>query len=253
MADMIDYRRRIYSKYASCFQDSEQTFDVTAANKWGKAYDSYLKGWLPSQKNANILEIACGSGRLLHFFKARKYTNITGVDISPEQVQLAKKIVEAVVQADILKFLENVDKTYDLIIGLDIIEHLQKDEVLRFLDACYKALKPEGRIILQTPNTRSPFGPSIFYGDFTHEVCFNTNSLGKLFKLVGFQHAESREAGPVIHGFASALRYVIWQGIRIVLKIWNLAETGNSGSGVFTRVFLISGLKPTPLKEKDID
>lgn len=248
---MTNYRQRMYDKYASCFQDSKQTFDVTAANKWGRPYDSYLKGWLPSEKNANILEIACGSGRLLHFFKARKYTNLTGVDISPEQVQLAKKIVEAVVQADVLKFLENVDKTYDLIIGLDIIEHFQKDEVLRLIDACYKALKPRGRIILQTPNSQSPFGPGIFYGDFTHEVCFNADSLGKLLKLVGFQHVESRQAGPVIHGFASAVRYVIWQGIRIVIKIWNLVETGNSGSGVFTRVFLISGLKPTPLKEKD--
>ncbi len=88
MADMTDYRRRIYSKYASCFQDSKQTFDVTAANKWGTAYDSYLKGWLPSQKNANILEIAYGSGRLLHFFKQRGYSKLTGVNISPEQVAL---------------------------------------------------------------------------------------------------------------------------------------------------------------------
>ena len=244
---MIDYRQRIYSKYASCFQDSKQTFDVTAANKWGKAYDSYLKRWLPSQKNANILEIACGNGRLLHFFKVRKYTNITGVDISPEQVQLAKKIVEAVIQADILKFLENVDKTYDLIIGLDIIEHFQKDEVLHFLDACYKALKPRGCLILQTCNADSPWGVMHRYNDFTHELCFNPNSLRRLFRLVGFHNIESRETGPVIHGFASGLRYVIWQGIRIVLKIWNLAETGCCGSGVFTRIFLISGLKPTPL------
>lgn len=240
---MIDYRQRIYSKYASCFQDSKQTFDVTAANKWGTAYDSYLKGWLPSQKNANILEIACGSGRLLHFFKARKYTNITGVDISPEQVQLAKKIVEAVVQADILKFLENVDKTYDLIIGLDIIEHFQKDEVLRFLDACYKALKPRGRIILQTPNAQSPFGPSIFYGDFTHEICFTPKGLQHILNLCGFRKFQIRETGPVVHGFASTIRYIFWQMIRLILKLWNLIETGNCEDAVFTRTFLISAHK----------
>lgn len=240
---MIDYRQRIYSKYASCFQDSKQTFDVTAANKWGKAYDSYLKRWLPSQNNANILEIACGSGRLLHFFKARKYTNITGIDISPEQVQLAKKIVEAVVQADILKFLENVDKTYDLIIGLDIIEHFQKDEVLRFLDACYKALKPRGRIILQTPNAQSPFGPSIFYGDFTHETCFTPKGLQRVLNLCGFHNVQVRETGPAVHGFASGARSVSWQIIRLGLKLWNLIETGSCEDAVFTRTFLISAHK----------
>lgn len=244
---MIDYRQRIYSKYASCFQDSKQTFDITAANKWGKAYDSYLKGWLPSQKNANILEIACGSGRLLHFFKARKYTNITGVDISPEQISLAKQVTQNVVEINAIEFLETKDKTYDLIVSLDVLEHFRKNEALHYLDACFNALKPNGRLVLQTCNADSPWGLMLLYGDFTHEVCFNDNSLAGLLKLVGFQHVESRETGPVIHGFASALRYVIWQGIRIVLKICNLAETGSSGSGVFTRTFLITGLKPTPL------
>ena len=240
---MIDYRQRIYSKYASCFQDSKQTFDVTAANKWGTAYDSYLKGWLPSQKNANILEIACGSGRLLHFFKARKYTNITGVDISPEQILLAQQVTNMVVQGDAIEFLKAKNNEYDLIIGLDIIEHFTKNETFCFLDACFNALKPNGRIILQTCNADSPWGLMHRYGDFTHEVCFNPNSLGRILELVGFQHAESREARPVVHGFASAIRFMIWRSIRMFLKIWNLVETGSSGSGVFTRIFLISAHK----------
>lgn len=244
---MTDYRGRIYSKYASCFQGSKQTFDVIAADKWGRAYDSYLKGWLPPQKNANVLEIACGSGRLLHFLKTRGYTNIAGVDISPEQTSLAKQVTQNVVEINAIEFLETKDKTYDLIIGLDIVEHFRKNEVLHYLDVCFDALKPNGRLILQTCNADSPWGLMHRYNDFTHELCFNPNSLGRLFRLVGFHNIESREAGPVIHGFASALRYVIWQGIRIVLKIWNLAETGNSGSGVLTRIFLISGLKPTLL------
>lgn len=249
----MDYRRRIYAIYVSNFQDAKPLFQRDAANRWGKGYDHYLRGWLPERKSAAVLEVACGRGWLLHFLKRRGYDNLTGVDISPEQVQLSKQVIENVVEDNVLDFLESAKEQYDLIVGLDIIEHFHKDEALQFLDGCYRVLRPGGRLILQTPNAESPWGGMVMYGDFTHEVCFNANSLGRLLKLVGFQHAESREAGPVIHGFASALRYVIWQGIRIVLKIWNLAETGNSGSGVFARVFLISGLKPTPLKEKDID
>jgi hypothetical protein len=29
----------------------------------------------------------------------------------------------------------------------------------------------------------------------------------------------------------------------MVLKVWNIAETRNAGSGVFSQVFLISGIK----------
>jgi len=238
-----NYRQRIFKEYTSYSQNLKVPLDSGTIKRWAQGYDTYLKGWLPQRKDASILEVACGSGRLLHFFKVRKYTNITGVDISPEQVQLAKKNVEAVVQADILDFLENVDKTYDLIIGLDIIEHFQKDEVLRFFDACYKALKPQGRIILQTPNAQSPFVPSIFYCDFTHEICFTPKGLQRVLNLCGFHNVQVRETGPVVRGFASALRYVFWRMIRQGLKLWNLIETGNREDSVFTRTFLISAHK----------
>ena len=238
--DKSNYRQRIFKEYSSYSQNPEAPLDSRTIKCWTQGYDTYLKGWMPQRKDASILEVACGSGRLLHFFKARKYINITGVDISPEQVQLAKKVVEAVVQADILDFLEKADKTYDLIIGLDIIEHFQKDEVLRFLDACYKALKPHGRLILQSPNGESIFGTTVFSGDFTHEVLFTPTGLQRLLNLYHFCNIEIRETGPVIHGLVSAIRHVTWQVVRLLIKAWNLIETGDCGTGVFTRVFLIS-------------
>ena len=123
--------------------------------------------------------------------------------------------------------------------------HFYKDEVLRFLDACNNALKPGGRLVLQTPNADSPWGMSIRHGDFTHEVGFNPNALTRLLSLTGFQAIESRETGPIPlgHSIKSTIRFFIWQIIRAGLKLWNLAETGSAGSGIFTRVFLIAGKK----------
>jgi SAM-dependent methyltransferase len=148
-------------------------------------------------------------------------------------------------QESVLDHLENNPDSYDLITGYDIVEHFNKDEVLRFLDGCFSALQPGGRLILQTPNADSPWGNSLRYGDFTHEVCFNPNSLIRLLRLVGFGNLEIREAGPVPYGnsLTSMVRSLIWQVIRAGLRIWNLAETGSSGTGVWTRVFLISGIK----------
>lgn len=240
-----DYRTRIYENYASNFQDAPKIFDEDTAWHWGRAYRYYLRGWLPKDKCAKIVDLACGGGRLLYFFKRMGYENISGVDISPEQVKLARQVTPNVEEANVLDWLESHPAGFDLITGLDIVEHFHKPEVVRFLDACHAALKPGGRLILQTPNVDSPWGLSIRYGDFTHEVGFNSNVLSRLLSLVGFERIESRETGPVPlgHSLKSTVRYMIWQTIRAGLKLWNLAETGDAGKGVFTRVFLISGIE----------
>ena len=241
----IDYRTRIYKNYATNFQDAPKTFDEAAAWQWGRAQRYYLRNWLPQDKSAKVVDLACGGGKLLHFFKRMGYTNITGVDISPEQVKLARQVTPNVDEADVLEWLESNPASFDLITGFDIVEHFHKDEVLRFLDACHAALKPGGRLILQTPNADSPWGTVHRYNDFTHEVGFNPNALSRLLSLTGFQSIVSRETGPIPigHSVKSTIRYLIWQFIRASLKLWNLAETGGVGSEVFTRVFLIAGEK----------
>lgn len=210
---MQNYRSRIYRKYASGFQSSNSVFDIEKASRWGKAYDYYFRDWLPKDKNASIIDLACGGGKLLYYFKERGYSHLSGVDISPEQINLAKQIVPEVVQDNILDFLKDYPDKFDLITGLDIIEHFHKEEVLDFLDLCYKSLRNGGRLILQTPNADSPWGTTHRYNDFTHEVCFNPNAILRLLQLCNFHNTEVREQGPVTKGYSlsSTIRYGIWQ------------------------------------------
>jgi 2-polyprenyl-3-methyl-5-hydroxy-6-metoxy-1,4-benzoquinol methylase len=238
-----DYRSKIYERYGSNFQDASGIFDKLGAIRWGRAYDHFLRGWLPERKCARILDLACGQGRLLYFFQNRGYDTVVGIDISPEQVSLASQISGAVQQASALEFLDAHPENFDVIVGLDIVEHLHKPEVWRFLNGCYKALRPNGRLILQTPNADSPWGAVHHYGDFTHEVCFTPTSITRLMRLSGFVGVGSRELGPVPLGYsiASTVRYVIWQVIRFFIMLWNLVETGSKGSEIFTRVFLVTG------------
>lgn len=240
-----DYRARIYERYASRFQSAPGVFDVEAARRWGKAYRHYLRGWLPEHCDACILDVACGGGKLLQFFLDAGYTDVNGVDLSPEQVALARQVTPNVAQANVLDYLAEHPGRFDLLSGLDIIEHFRKHEVLQFLDLCIAALKPGGKLVLQTPNAESPWMTSVRYGDFTHELGFNSNALSRLLGLVGFEAIEAREQGPIRWGYsvASTLRWGVWQGIRAGLKVWNIVETGNPGNGVFTRVFVTKGVK----------
>ena len=241
----MDYRRLIYEQYASRFQDATGAFDTEAAERFGRAYVYYLRGWLPAERSARILEVGCGSGYLLASFARQGYQAVSGVDISPEQVGLAGQAGLDVVQADVLEYLRPIRERYDLVIGIDTIEHFRKDEVLEFLGLCRQALTHGGRIILQTPNAESPWGAQHRYNDFTHEVGFNPNALGRLMAITGFKGIEAREAGPIAWGYGlrSAVRFIVWRLIRMGLLVWNLAETGQAGSGVLTRVFLISAVR----------
>lgn len=241
------YRDRLYATYGHDFQDAGETFNREGAERWSRSTAYYLRGWLPERKDARVLDVACGGGKLLFFFSQRGYTQLTGVDVSPDQVALASQVTADVRLESALDHLDSNPNTYDLITGYDIIEHFYKNEALRFLDGCFAALRPGGRLILQTPNAESPWGTMHRYNDFTHEICFSPNSLGRLMRLVGFSQIECRESGPVPYGYsmASSLRFLLWQLIRAGLLIWNLAETGSAGSGIWTRVFLITGVKGT--------
>lgn len=177
--------------------------------------------------------------------KTLGYTNLAGVDISPDQVALARQVVPSVEQADVLDWLAEHREQFDCLIGLDIIEHFTRDEALRFLDLCRAALRPGGRLVLQTPNADSPFGLQHRYNDLTHEWAYNVNQLARLLRRAGFSAIEPHEQGPVPWGYSlkSTGRFLVWRLIRAGLQLWNVAETG-ARLPVLTRVFLIKGDRP---------
>jgi 2-polyprenyl-3-methyl-5-hydroxy-6-metoxy-1,4-benzoquinol methylase len=235
------FREVIYSSYGRHWQDAGEHFDPGVAARWGRAYGWYLRGWLPARRDAAIADLACGQGRLLYWLKSLGYTNLYGVDIAPDQVALARQVA-TVDQEDLLSWLAERPERFDLLIGLDIIEHFARDEALRFLELAYAALKPGGRLVLQTLNADSPFGLQHRYNDITHEWAYNVNQLARLLRRAGFVAIEAREQGPVPWGYslASTARFVVWRLIRAGLQLWNLAETG-AMLPVLTRVFLIKG------------
>ncbi len=132
---------------------------------------------------------------------------------------------------------------FGLITGFDIIEHFGKAELLPFLESAVGALRPGGRLILQTPNAESPWFGAVAYGDYTHEWFFTPASLSHILRLCGMTGFEVRASVPYVHGIKSFTRAMIWKLINPFLKLWTTAETGNPGSGIYTRVFAISATK----------
>ena len=90
---MLNYRKRIYAAYLSnIFDEVHSAGDI---EKEYAVYDRYFRRnyrqYLPSGREAAILDVGCGMGHFLHFLKQAGYKNASGVDGSPDIVAFCKK------------------------------------------------------------------------------------------------------------------------------------------------------------------
>ncbi len=239
----MNYRNIWNARYSEYQQNQNSPPGSEEILRYGKVYSHYLRQWLSEKKESPILEVACGSGYFLNVLKEKGYTQIYGVDSSPQQIALSQQQGFKATHSDALEYLKNEHLNFQTIVGLDFIEHLYKDEALNFLELAYSRLEPGGRLILQTPNGESPWVGSVFHGDLTHEVCYTPHLLEKLLNRSGFEKIKSRPCGPPPIDFISSSRKIIWDGMTLVCRLLNVIE-GAVTSGIYTRVFMISGIKP---------
>ncbi|MFQ5964080.1 MAG: methyltransferase domain-containing protein [Candidatus Scalinduaceae bacterium] len=230
------YRDNIYSTYVSTH--TSHLYGETTINGIERQFPVwkwYYGRFLPQDKSANILDTGCGSGGFLYYLRSLGCVNSTGIDVSIEQIEAAKKLgINGVECADIISFLEDKMNSYDLIFARDVLEHLTKDEILKVLETINNALKVDGLLVIQAPNGESLFSGRIRYGDLTHELAFTQDSLNQALKTVGFAYAGFYPTGPVPHGLKSTVRFFLWKMIEKLLRFYMLVETG-SGDGIYTQ------------------
>jgi len=240
------YRSRIYEEYVlKMINHDSANYSQQDYQRWADAARIRLRDWLPKEPDLPVLDMGCGAGEFLYLLDQLGFTDLTGVDLSQEQISIAKKLClrASIIQGDVRNILTQNHSHFGLITGFDILEHFDKEEVLPFLEAVVSALRPGGLLILQTPNAESPWFGAVAYGDFTHEWFFTPTSLMHILRLCGLKEFRVRASGPYVHGIMSLGRVIIWKMLHPIIKLWNIAETGNPGSGIYTRVFLLAAIK----------
>ena len=122
----------------------------------------FYKKWLPAKKEARILELCCGTGRLTIPIAQAGY-NICGVDYTPSMLEQAKKkAFEAKLKIDFIeadiKMLDLQEK-FDLIfIPFNSIHHLyQNEDLFKTLECIKNHLQKRSLFLLDC------FNPNIQY------------------------------------------------------------------------------------------
>ena len=109
---------------------------------------------LQDKKYADILEIACGTGRVTaHLARSVKHDTLTATDLNPDMIKIAKDIV----QNDSIKWmpadgmeLPFDDSSFDLVVmQFGIMFFLDKEKGLK---EAYRVLRTGGKLIFSTWN-----------------------------------------------------------------------------------------------------
>lgn len=132
-----------------------------------------------------ILDVGCGTGKLVNYLNKH---GLIAKGCDPH-VNIRNDKIFFKASATYLPF-EN--KSFDLITSISVVEHLKKDEVVKFLSEAKRILSDGGRIFLVTPNYNSIWriiqGKKWFgYSDPTHINFYTPSSLSKLLKENGFK------------------------------------------------------------------
>jgi SAM-dependent methyltransferase len=146
-----------------------------------------LKPHLPLNPDSAVLDVGCGMGFALESLRQLGYRHLEGFDTDNNQVALAQKGGLPVVWAENpLSFLAERAGSKDLILCLDVLEHVPKTGQLGFASAIRQALKPGGRLILTVPNASAALASRWRYIDWTHETSFTEHSIDFLLFNSGF-------------------------------------------------------------------
>lgn len=117
-----------------------------------------ILGRLLNVRNPRILEIGCGTGILSEYLLRQKSKlNITGIDISPKAIKVAKKKLSRYKNARFevgdalhIPYPENY---FNFVIGNSILHHVQLSGVCKEV---HRVLRPGGQIWFCEPNSLNP-------------------------------------------------------------------------------------------------
>lgn len=158
-----------------------------------RIYLSLIKGREP------VFDAGCGRGEFLDLL-AENGIAAQGVDLDPDMVKRCReKGHENVEQGDLLEALERVPEgSLGAIFSAQVIEHLELDQLQRFLQLSRSRLRPGGLLIAETVNPHSAAALKAFWVDPTHKHPLFPETMLSLCALAGY--TEGDVFAPLGHG-----------------------------------------------------
>ena len=238
---MSDIRSQFYESYVSTIKYENALLTPAELMHYYRWCDArYFPILRNLEKTSSILELGCGHGRVLCYLRTKGFTNAKGIDVSEEQIVLARKDGCNAEQADVLEYLKDqAPASLDCVIAIDFVEHFTKEELLRLFELLHTTMKSGGVLVLQTVNGEGLFPRQIIYGDLTHMTILSPGSMGQLLSATGFHDMKYFECAPLASGIKGMIRANGWKIIRAGANAIRKIES-NKTQSVWTENFICS-------------
>jgi 2-polyprenyl-3-methyl-5-hydroxy-6-metoxy-1,4-benzoquinol methylase len=181
--------------HPSSFLGIALAFFPSQRNKIDWRFCNLDKNFPSGQK---LLDVGCGNGDFLYFAKSTG-RDVIGVDMDPKAVLVAQN-KGLNVKLGGVDVLNPDEEEFDIITLGHVIEHVHNP--VNLLRQCYRLLKKNGYIWIDTPNIESE-GHRIYGINWTlldpprHLALFSYNSLRKILEDVGFSNIQDQPYRPL--------------------------------------------------------
>ena len=175
-------------------KSKEQRFSDKLYKKTGEYERSskvYTRSLVSNEVPMKILDVGCGTGLNASFLREMGH-EVIGVDLSPVAIAKIKNLGFEGYVCDLQKQTPKASGTFDLIYVSEVIEHVEDTET--FLNNLLKSLRPDGQLLLSTPN--SSFWPYRVLAMLGHTLSdvqhpghirfFSKKSLSQAIESAGF-------------------------------------------------------------------
>lgn len=103
----------------------------------------------PATDNAKILDAGCGSGGTTDWLG--RWGCVTGLDLMPQALQLARRRGLARLVRGSVEKLPFADDSFDLLTSFDVLYHLRVSDDRSALEECFRVLRPSGLLLIRLP------------------------------------------------------------------------------------------------------
>jgi 2-polyprenyl-3-methyl-5-hydroxy-6-metoxy-1,4-benzoquinol methylase len=140
------------------------------------------------------------------------YKSLTGIDLPSAETETSEKFAVQRGERDASICYGNMEdyefnQQFDLIIAGDVIEHVENQGL--FLRNAHKHLKPEGKLIITTPNAQ---WPTVFIPpNPTHTKWHDRYTMKRILTLTGFNIAFFRYYCGNKKSYPLLLRPLLWK------------------------------------------
>jgi 2-polyprenyl-3-methyl-5-hydroxy-6-metoxy-1,4-benzoquinol methylase/O-antigen/teichoic acid export membrane protein len=177
---IIGYDR--YSRYVVQVLEKNNPLHFLASQEAGYYV---LYEYLRNKSNLRILDVGCGYGYLTYAMRQQGFEAF-GLDVSEAALNIAQdQFGNFFYHADIQTFAEKQTQRYDLIVALELIEHIT--DPLTFINTLLQLLAPGGVLLLTTPNRDFYGKDAIWHTDLppVHTMWFGRKGAATLAARTG--------------------------------------------------------------------